>query len=115
MIEEVKEHRTHIEGDRTQDSGTAQKPNLEKTTTVSTTATVKRDSFVKRMLPVTGTFVEDSIVKMALKPFFILLNPAVIWAVFLIAFPSLWLVGISFVIAQIFGAPPYNLDTQDLG
>jgi hypothetical protein len=67
------------------------------------------------MLPVNGTYTDESIIKMVVRPFFILLNPAVVWAVVLIAFPTLWLVGISFVIAQIFSAPPYLLNTTDLG
>jgi hypothetical protein len=52
---------------------------------------------------------------MVFRPFFILLNPTVAWAVLLIAFPTLWLIGISFVIAQVFSAPPYLLNTAELG
>ncbi|EXJ80945.1 hypothetical protein A1O3_07233 [Capronia epimyces CBS 606.96] len=108
---------SHAEGDHTRGSNTeqTQQANLERTTTASTTATLERDSFLKRMLPVTGTFTEESILKMVLRPFFILLNPAVVWSVVLFAIPTLWLVGISFVIAQIFGAPPYLLSTEELG
>lgn len=44
-----------------------------------------------------------------------MINPAVIWAVLLLSFPTLWLVGINVVIAQIFASPPYLLDAADLG
>jgi hypothetical protein len=67
------------------------------------------------MLPVCGTYTTESLPKMVLRPFFILLNPVVVWAVILIAFTTLWLVGISLVVAQIFSAPPYLLNTSQLG
>jgi hypothetical protein len=117
MIEEVKAHTsTHVEANQTQGSSNEQPANLEKTATASTANTIEaRDSFLKRMMPVTGTFTEESILKMVVRPFFILLNPAVLWSVISIAIPTLWLVGFSFVIAQIFSAPPYLLNTQQLG
>ncbi|KAK5367141.1 hypothetical protein LTR20_007468 [Exophiala xenobiotica] len=118
MIEEVKAHTsTHVEANQTQGLSSNEQPaNIEKTTTASTANTIEaRDSFLKRMKPVTGTFTEESILKMVVRPFFILLNPAVLWAVISIAIPTLWLVGFSFVIAQIFSAPPYLLNTQQLG
>ncbi|KAI1618250.1 major facilitator superfamily domain-containing protein [Exophiala viscosa] len=88
---------------------------LERSRTASTTATTSRTNILQRMAPFQGSFTEESILKMVLRPFFILLNQTVAWAVLLIAFPTLWLVGISFVIAQVFAAPPYLLSTSDLG
>lgn len=52
---------------------------------------------------------------MLIKPFAVLVNPAIIWAVIMLAFPILWLVGISLVNAQIFFAPSYLLTTARLG
>ena len=88
---------------------------LERSTTASATADTARQSILRRMAPFNGRFIEESTLKMVLRPFFILLNPVATWAVLLIAFPTLWLVGISFVIAQIFSAPPYLLSTAELG
>lgn len=48
-------------------------------------------------------------------PFLILVNPAVVWAVLLMSFPTLWMVAINLLVAQIFSAPPYLLDTAQLG
>lgn len=47
-------------------------------------------------------------------PLIVLGNPAVIWAVLLMSFPTLWVVGINLMIAQNFSAPPYLLDTSKL-
>jgi hypothetical protein len=76
---------------------------------------IPRKSLVQRMSISNGTFSDESLLILTLRPFFILCNPAVIWAVITLAFPVLWVVGISFVIAQIFSAPPYLLTTVQLG
>jgi MFS family permease len=67
------------------------------------------------MKPFNGTFSDDSLLFLIIRPFAILMNPAVLWAVITLAFPVLWVVGISFVIAQIFASPPYLLTTAQLG
>lgn len=50
-----------------------------------------------------------------MQPFLVLYHPAVIWAILLFSFPVLWLVAFKLLIAQIFVAPPYSLDTAQLG
>jgi hypothetical protein len=67
------------------------------------------------MKPVQGVFSKDSLLKLLITPFLTLVNPAVIWAIITLAFPVLWLVGLSLVIAQIFAGPPYSLDPTQLG
>ncbi|KPM34784.1 hypothetical protein AK830_g11791 [Neonectria ditissima] len=47
--------------------------------------------------------------------FFIWINPAVTWSILMVSFCSVWVIGISLVIAQIFSAPPYLLNTAQLG
>jgi hypothetical protein len=74
-----------------------------------------RDSFVKRMKPYSGTYSDGSFISMILRPFFVLINPVVTWAIFVIAFSQLWIVCISFMIAQLFGQPPYSLGTAEIG
>jgi hypothetical protein len=76
---------------------------------------VPRQSFLSRMKPVQGVFSKDSMLKLLLTPFGTLVNPAVIWALITLAFPVLWLVGLSLVIAQIFAGPPYSLNPTQLG
>ncbi|KAL2825236.1 major facilitator superfamily domain-containing protein [Aspergillus pseudoustus] len=53
--------------------------------------------------------------QMVLKPFTILIHPAVVWATLLLSISTAWYVVISFVIAQIFSAAPYFLDAVDIG
>jgi hypothetical protein len=87
-----------------------------KTTMTATTATsYTRESFFSRMKPFHGSFSDDSLVKMLIRPFFCLLNPAITWAILIVAFASVWVIGISIVIAQIFSAPPFLLNTAQLG
>jgi MFS family permease len=74
-----------------------------------------RQSLIARMKPVQGIYSRDSLLKLLVTPFLTLLNPAVIWAVITLAFPVLWLVGLSLVIAQIFAGPPYSLNPTELG
>jgi hypothetical protein len=92
-----------------------QEVRLEKSATVSTTATYTREPFLSRMKPYHGSFSDDSVLKMIIRPFFVLLNPAITWSIIMIAFTSVWIIGISLVIAQIFAAPPYLLNTAQLG
>lgn len=75
----------------------------------------KRKSLARRMALYNGTFSDDNVLKMLLKPFAILIHPAVIWSTLVIATTTTWLVVISFVVAQIFSAPPYLLDTAAIG
>ncbi|KAL6401299.1 hypothetical protein AUP68_15167 [Ilyonectria robusta] len=74
-----------------------------------------RHSFVQRMRIYSGIYAEESLLKMIIRPFLTLFNPVVLWSLIVVGFTSLWVIGISLVIAQIFSAPPYNLNTAQLG
>jgi hypothetical protein len=78
-------------------------------------APIPRKSFAKRLLPFSGTYSPDSIIWMLLRPFIILANPAVIWSTLFLSITTAWFVVISFVIAQIFSAPPFLLDSAHIG
>lgn len=58
---------------------------------------------------------DESFVKLILRPIIVLLNPAIIWAVVLNAFCQNFIVGFSYILAPIFGVPPYNFDTAQIG
>lgn len=89
---------------------------LEKTVTEpSTTAPPARENYLERMQPYHGSFSDESLLKMISRPLFVLINPVVAWSVLMISFCSVWVIGISLVIAQIFAAPPYLLNTAQLG
>lgn len=67
------------------------------------------------MKPWSTTYSKDPLVKIVLRPFLVLANPAIVWAVIMIAFSQLWNVMLSFIIAQIFSAPPYLFNTAQVG
>lgn len=80
------------------------------------TSTFKpRETFVQRLKPYHGTFTDESLIKMIIKPFFVLLNPVVTWSILVVSFASLWVIAIALVVAQIFSAPPYLFNTAQVG
>ncbi len=89
--------------------------NLNKTMTESSATVYTRESFFERIKPYHGSFSDESLFKMIVRPFFLLINPVVAWSILIVSFCSVWVIGISLVIAQIFSAPPYLLNTAQLG
>ncbi|CAK7210079.1 hypothetical protein SBRCBS47491_000649 [Sporothrix bragantina] len=90
---------------------------LEQSQTQATTAKddIPKKSFVALMHPYSGTYTDKPLWKLVLGPVFVLYNPAVIWAIALMAFPTLWIVAINLLISQIFSSPPFLLTTTQLG
>lgn len=80
-----------------------------------TPAAIPRKPFVQLLNPYSGVYSSKPLWRLIIDPFIVLANPAVMWAVLLIAFPTLWLVAINLLIAQVFSAPPYLLSTAELG
>ncbi|KAI0144751.1 hypothetical protein BJ166DRAFT_77397 [Pestalotiopsis sp. NC0098] len=74
-----------------------------------------RDSFLVRLKPCRAVFDKTPIFTILLRPLLLLANPVITWAVIAAAFGQLWNVVISIVLAQIFSAPSYSLDTARLG
>lgn len=62
-----------------------------------------------------GSFSDDSLWKIVIRPVYVLLNPVVLWSILVISFTSVWIIGVSILIAQIFAPPPFLLDTAQLG
>lgn len=85
--------------------------NVETTTSTS----ISRQSYLTLMKPYSTTYTDEPLWKLIIAPFVIMSNPVVIWAVVLMAFPTLWLVAINLLTAQIFAAPPFLLNTTQLG
>ncbi|KAI0121259.1 major facilitator superfamily domain-containing protein [Xylariales sp. AK1849] len=85
--------------------------------TVETSATgaIPRKTFFTLLNPYSTNYTDRPLWKLVIDPIAILYHPVVLWAVFLMAFPTLWLIAINLVTAQIFSAPPFLLDTAQLG
>lgn len=81
----------------------------------ATSIAIQRQSFLTLMKPYSETFTDEPLWKLMIAPITILYNPVVIWAVTLMSFPTLWLVAINLLTAQIFSAPPFLLNTTQLG
>lgn len=95
----------HIEG---------QVDGISKIETATSTA-IPRQSFLTLMKPYSETFADEPLWKLTIAPIVIMYNPVVIWAVILMGFPTIWLVAINLLTAQIFTAPPFLLNTTQLG
>lgn len=76
---------------------------------------IPRKPFAVRLNPYSATYTDEPIWKLVFSPFIILYHPVVMWAVALMAFPTLWLVAINLLTTQIFAAPPYLLSVAELG
>lgn len=74
-----------------------------------------RKPFLQRLSPFSGVYSHMPLWQMILKPFLIIIHPAVLWATVLLAISTAWYVVVSFVVAQIFTAPPYYLEAVDIG
>lgn len=79
------------------------------------TSAVPRKSFARRLSPFSGTYSEMPLWEMIPKPFLVLIHPAVTWATIFLAVTTAWYVVVSYVIAQIFAGPPYNLTAAEIG
>ncbi|KAL5324775.1 hypothetical protein ACEPPN_005893 [Leptodophora sp. 'Broadleaf-Isolate-01'] len=88
---------------------------IERTTVVSTEGQVPRESFLRRLLPFHGTFTEEPLWQLVIHPFYVLLNPIITWVVLIVAFTTVWIILIAFVIAQAFYGPPYFLTIAEQG
>lgn len=67
------------------------------------------------MKPWSSTYTDESLIKLTLRPFVVLLNPVVFWACLFIALNQVWSVMTALVCAQLFAPPPYSLNSAQLG
>ncbi|CAK7207036.1 hypothetical protein SEUCBS139899_009844 [Sporothrix eucalyptigena] len=74
-----------------------------------------RQSLLSRMKPFSTTYTDEPLWKLIVAPFLVLYNPVAIWAILLMSFPTLWAIAINLLTAQIFAAPPFLLNTTQLG
>lgn len=90
---------------------------LDRSISVTSSSNIsgRRETVLQRMRPLHGTFTEDPVWSMMVRPFFVMLNPSVFWTMIIIAFTTVWFVITNFVIAQAFSGPPYLLDVAHQG
>lgn len=78
-------------------------------------STLTRKPYAKRLAIFSGRYTEESFLSLIIAPFTICLNPAVLWSIVTLSFATAWQVVISFVLSQVFSAPPFLLSTAQIG
>lgn len=68
----------------------------------------QRISYWKELMPYSGYWDTASFLSAFVRPFVMWGSPIVLWASFMFTATLSWLVLVSFVLSQIFSAPPYN-------
>lgn len=88
---------------------------LDRITTTASSTQLTREPFLHRMRLFHGSFSNESYWKILIRPFFCLINPAVLWSTLVIAFTTLWVIGIAFLVAEIYAPPPFLLNAAEIG
>lgn len=89
---------------------------LENPTTMTAEATIPPPrSFISQMALYNGTFVDDSVLKMALASVAILLNLGALYQVLMTGIIIAWYVAVAIVSGVIFASPPYLLSSASVG
>jgi hypothetical protein len=88
---------------------------VDTTPSTSTAAPTAKKSFTHSLAIFTGTYTSDNLLQLTLAPCAVCLNLAVIWMVLLTGGLSAFFVAQSYVMAQIFMAPPYLLSAAGVG
>ncbi|OAL35692.1 hypothetical protein AYO20_05073 [Fonsecaea nubica] len=108
----------HLE-DPTKAPATGTNTDLEKTTTNTTQTSVDSipppKSFVQQLALYNGTFVDDSVIKMAIASVAILLNLGALYQVLMTGVIIAWYVAVAILSGVIFASPPYLMSSASVG
>lgn len=75
----------------------------------------QRQPYLKDLLPYSGYWDKSPFISTMIRPFYTFGSPIVLWASFMLTAIVSWLVLISFVLSQIFSAPPYSFSVSGVG
>ena len=90
--------------------------NVDTTTTVEPLTMVPaKKTFWQELSLFNGSFTDESIIQLLIAPFAVCLNLPVLYIVLLQGWTVALYVSIAYVLAQIFGLPPYNLSASVIG
>ncbi|PVH86265.1 MFS general substrate transporter [Cadophora sp. DSE1049] len=81
----------------------------------ASSSTEKKKTFVQELALFSGVYTETGLFKLFLAPFATLLNPSVVWSIFVGGVCIAFYVSLSYILAQIFSVPPYNLNAAQNG
>ncbi|KAH3985437.1 hypothetical protein HBI56_073720 [Parastagonospora nodorum] len=85
------------------------------TTTSTPPGLRQKKTFVQELAIFTGTYSEDNLLQLSIAPFAVCANFAVLWMVIVTGGLTAFFVAQSYVMAQIFQAPPYLLSAAGVG
>lgn len=90
---------------------------FEKLEAIATTASTipPRKTYVQKLAIFTGTYSNDNLLQLVIAPFAVCTNLAVLWMVIITGGLTVFFVAQSYVMAQIFQAPPYMLSPAGVG
>lgn len=74
-----------------------------------------RKTWVQRLALYNGRFSPESPIKLILRPWVLLLHLPLFWNMIFTGMSQVFSVGISFLLPQVYGVPPYNLSPAQLG
>ncbi|OJD32196.1 major facilitator superfamily [Diplodia corticola] len=72
-------------------------------------------SYLRSLALYNGSFTDESPIKLSIAPLVVLVNPAVFWTILDAGIIVAFYVSLSYVLAQIWSAPPYNLTPEGNG
>lgn len=98
-----------------EDESNGIKPERVPTTASGYRAPPPRKTFFQRMAVFTGTYTNDSIIKMVIASVAIIANIGASWTVFISGLLVAWYVAVSFVSAPLLYAPPYLFNAAGVG
>ena len=88
---------------------------LGRTLTRNSATAIPRQTIMQRLKPYHGPFLKEPLYKTIIRPFFVLANPIVLWSILIVSFASLWVIAIALCLAQVYSAPPFLLNTAEIG
>ncbi|KAJ5959580.1 uncharacterized protein N7479_006730 [Penicillium vulpinum] len=77
--------------------------------------TESKKTFVQELAIFSGTHTETNLLRLVFAPFAVIINPAVIWAIAVGGACIGFYVAVSYILAQIWTPPPYNLNASQNG
>ncbi|KAL6162615.1 hypothetical protein ACJQWK_11538 [Exserohilum turcicum] len=108
------EQKNRMTAERLEKEGSDDMVKLE-THASAVSAVPKRKTFVQQMAIFTGTYSNDNLLQLCIAPFAVCTNLAVLWMVIITGGLTAFFVAQSYVMAQIFQAPPYLLSPAGVG
>jgi MFS family permease len=77
--------------------------------------TLTRKPYIKRLAVFSGRYTEKSFLSLIIAPITICIYPATLWSAVTLSFATAWQVVVSFVLSEVFSAPPFSLSTAQIG